>query len=56
MWLITQPQKKVKNWKERRVSFRNGLGLGIVAQGGFLLIRGIPLSLLVHRGGMHDIP
>jgi hypothetical protein len=50
VWLATQPPKQGDKLEERHVSFRNGVGLGIVAQGAFLLIWDILLSLLAHKG------
>lgn len=55
-WLATQPPKQGDKIKDRCGSFRSRIGLGIIAQETFLLIGVIMRSLLVHRGGMHDIP
>ena len=49
-WLGTQPPKQFDNLEERRVSFRNGVDMGIVTQGTFILIWAVLLSLLVHKG------
>jgi hypothetical protein len=48
-WLATQPPKQGDKIKDRCGSFRSGVGLGIMAQGTFLLIGVIMRSLLVYE-------
>ncbi len=48
-WLAKTPPQQVDTPGAKPVSFRKGMGWGIVAQGAFLLVWDLLLALLVHK-------
>jgi hypothetical protein len=48
-WLAKTPPQQVDKPGAKPVSFRKGMGWGIVAQGAFLLVWDLLLALLVHK-------